>query len=52
MLNNQAIKYFNDLETHENQYDKDNGVGNSGEKVKLEFSIQHSAQAFYSINVI
>ena len=51
MLSNQAIKYFNDLETHENQYDKDNGVGNSGEKVKLEFSIQHSAQAFYSINV-
>ena len=51
MLSNQAIKYFNDLETHENQYDKDNGVGNSIEKVKLEFSIQHSAQAFYSINV-
>ena len=51
MLSNQAIKYFNDLETHENQYDKDNGVGNSREKVKLEFSIQHSAQAFYSINV-
>ena len=51
MLSNQAIKYFNDLEKHENQYNKDNDINNSGEKVKLEFSIQHSAQAFYSINV-
>ena len=51
MLNNQAIKYFNDLEINENQYNKDNDIGNHSEKIKLEFSIQNSTQAFYSISV-
>ena len=51
MLNNQAIKYFNDLEINENQYNKDNDIGNHLEKIKLEFSIQNSTQAFYSISV-
>ena len=50
MLNNQAIKYFNDIDASEKDKDLDIDANNHREKIKLEFVIQNSTKALYSIN--
>ena len=51
MSNKQSKKYFNDLGVSEKNDIQSNDLDNLREKVKLEFSIQNSIKANYSINV-
>ena len=51
MMKKQSKKYFNDLGVSEKNDIQSNDLDNLREKVKLEFSIQNSIKANYSINV-
>ena len=52
MSNKQSNKYFNEIGFSENKNIQQDDINNLREKIKLEFTIQNSSNAFYSINVI
>ena len=52
MSNKQSNKYFNEIRFSENKNIQQDDINNLREKIKLEFTIQNSSNAFYSINVI
>ena len=52
MSNKQSKKYFNEIGFSENKNIQPDDLNNLREKVKLEFSIENSSKANYSIKAI